>query len=787
MADEEEIDRERVFERRRVDVQEKRRRRRERWLLAVVAIAIVAVTYVEFRLSRFAEGLPTNNLLFFALVNVNVILTLLLVFLVFRNVAKLVFDRRSSAVGARLRTKLVVAFAGFTLLPSVLLFAVTTGFVVNSVNSWFDPFVQTSLNDALQVAHLHYQLVEDENEHFAARIATAAEDQELLDPAASSALHLAMEAKRDDFRLHAVQVFDATGSVLFESTDPKAIPGELPVAGEDFLATALDSSMSVARIWPLKADEGDVLRAIAPVFPKGCPEHSRTRKGEPIRGCRPVGAVVVTTVIPGDITVHTNRIHRALTGHFQVKVFQGPLTTTYVTMLSTITLLVVFAGTWLGMRLAKAIAVPLNDLAGATRAVSQGNYDVVVPDPGGDEIGQVVGAFNRMTGDLKASRSRLQAANADLEARRRYMEVVLENIGAGVVALDRTGHITAMNDAAARLLALDDPRGPIGRHHTDVLPETYSGLAREIVRELETSPVASLSRQVTISIKGETKTVSLTVTALRDEGQGYLGMVAVLDDLTPILRGQRVAAWREVARRIAHEIKNPLTPIQLSAQRLHRRFAPAITEGREVFDECTTTIETQVEELRRMVNEFSEFARMPEARPAPNDLNAVAGEAVSLYKNAHAGIEIAFTPDSAVPVFDLDREQLKRGVINLLENAVQALHEGGGTRVDISTDYDVKLGIVRLVVADDGPGISAEVKNRLFEPYFSTKKTGTGLGLTIVHRIVADHEGFIRVQDNRPRGTRMVIELPAKGATGGAGGRGQVTEPVSRGTRESNA
>jgi two-component system, NtrC family, nitrogen regulation sensor histidine kinase NtrY len=515
-----------------------------------------------------------------------------------------------------------------------------------------------------------------------------------------------------------------------------------------------------------------VLRAIAPIFPKDCPEHSRTREGVPIRGCRPAGAVVVTTVIPGEMAVHTNRIHRALTGHQQVKVFQGPLTTTYVTMLSTITLLVVFAGTWLGMRLAKAIAVPLNDLAGATRAVSQGNYDVVVPDPGGDELGQVVGAFNRMTGDLKASRSRLQAANTDLEARRRYMEVVLENIGAGVVALDRTGQITAMNDAAARLLALDDPRGPIGRHHTDVLPATYAGLAGEIVRELETSPVASLSRQVTISIKGETKTVSLTVTALRDDAQGYLGMVAVLDDLTPILRGQRVAAWREVARRIAHEIKNPLTPIQLSAQRLHRRFAPAITEGREVFDECTTTIETQVEELRRMVNEFSEFARMPEARPAPNNLNAVAGEAVSLYKNAHAGIEITFAPDSAVPVFDLDREQLKRGVINLLENAVQAVHEGGGTRVDIATDYDVKLGIVRLVVADDGPGISAEVKNRLFEPYFSTKKTGTGLGLTIVHRIVADHEGFIRVQDNKPRGTRMVIELPAKGATGGAMVRG---------------
>ncbi|HVO32161.1 MAG TPA: ATP-binding protein, partial [bacterium] len=249
----------------------------------------------------------------------------------------------------------------------------------------------------------------------------------------------------------------------------------------------------------------------------------------------------------------------------------------------------------------------------------------------------------------------------------------------------------------------------------------------------------------------------------REAGEGRHGFVVTFDDISDLVSAQRTAAWADVARRIAHEIKNPLTPVQLSAQRLQRRFGAQIGEGKEIFDECTRTIETQVAELKNLVNEFSEFARMPESNPAPADVNAMISEAVALYRNAHAGIEVTFTPDPALPVFDVDREQMKRAVINLLDNACAAVSEGGGSKVVVTTDFDRALGIVRVTIADDGPGMSEEVKTRLFEPYFSTKKAGTGLGLTIVHRIVADHEGFIRVQDNKPRGTRFVIELPAKG------------------------
>ncbi len=753
------------LDRRRSDVQEERRRRRERWLIAIVSIAIAGFTYMEVRLSRFSGGLPvTNNLLFFGLVNVNVILTLLLVFLVFRNVAKLVFDRRSNALGARLRTKLILAFAGFTLVPAVLLFSVATGFVVNSVNSWFDPVVETSLGDALEVARLYYQRAEDDARRHAERISVAITEKDLLGSSRVD-LERIVADKLQEHGADEVAIFDHEGRRLMATRGKGEPPPDLPEIDPDFIATGLAGTIATRTN---TFQTSDVVRGVAPVWPTGCPEYSRT-SGQSIRGCRPIGAVVAGRWVPESLQVRAAQIHRAHLSHKQIAVYESPLKTIYVTMLTTITLLVVFAATWLGLHLSREITVPLSDLANATQAVAQGNLDVVVPDPGSDEIGRVVGAFNKMTADLKASRAGLETANAELmaanvevERRRRYLEVVLANVAAGVVAVDREGRFTAMNDAAVRLLAIP-PESVLGRKYREVLPEAYLDVTRDLLRELESG--ISVSRQVSISIHGEMKNVMVTATALRDVTLGYLGLVVVLDDLTPILRAQRVAAWREVARRIAHEIKNPLTPVQLSAQRLRRRFASQIVEGREVFDECTQTIEKQVEDLRRMVNEFSEFARMPEAAPRPGDLNATVREAVTLYGNAHEGTtRIAFTPGGDVPVFDLDPEQVKRAVINLLENACVAVQDGGGSEVVITTSYERALGIVRLTVADDGPGMSAEVKARLFEPYFSTKKGGTGLGLTIVHRIVADHEGFIRVQDNVPRGTRFVLEFPAKTA-----------------------
>ena len=271
----------------------------------------------------------------------------------------------------------------------------------------------------------------------------------------------------------------------------------------------------------------------------------------------------------------------------------------------------------------------------------------------------------------------------------------------------------------------------------------------------------SLNRQVSLSVREKRLTLLVSLNALRDDRGNYLGLVAVFEDLSEIEKAQRMAAWREVARRIAHEVKNPLTPIQLSAQRLKKRYGKMLESvDAKIFQECTEMIIRQVEELKRLVNEFSNFARMPAINAVPADIAGIIKEALILYKEAHKDVKFSFNERKGIPVFNLDKEQIKRVMINLFDNAVEAI-EGEG-KVDIDLNYDDVFRMVRIEVSDTGHGISAENKTRLFEPYFSTKKQGTGLGLAIVNTIITDHNGFIRVQDNIPRGTKFIIELPVR-------------------------
>jgi len=398
--------------------------------------------------------------------------------------------------------------------------------------------------------------------------------------------------------------------------------------------------------------------------------------------------------------------------------------------------------------------------------VASGDLDFHLDLEAKDEIGTLVGAFNKMTHDLKTSKLQLeksnialQRTNLELERRRKYMETVLENVAAGVISLDKEGRITTVNKSAERML---DVRAAdvLGKNYRKVLRPGYRKIARELIKEINATRSESIEKQMEITLKDKALTVLASVNILRDERGEYLGMVAVFDDLTHLIKMQRLAAWREVARRIAHEIKNPLTPIQLSAQRLYKRYRDKIGDEISVFEECTNTIIHQVNELKNLVNEFSNFARMPSVNPTPNDLNEIIGESLILYKEAHRNIRFRFFPDPQLPIFKVDREQMKRVIINLLDNAVAAV-DGDGL-IEIEVKYNPSLQMVTLEVRDNGCGIPDEDKPKLFEPYFSTKKAGTGLGLAIVNTIISDHNGYIRVRDNHPKGTRFIIDLPLR-------------------------
>jgi len=415
--------------------------------------------------------------------------------------------------------------------------------------------------------------------------------------------------------------------------------------------------------------------------------------------------------------------------------------------------------------LANSISKPVQELLEATRLVAEGRLDIQIENSSVDEIGLLVQSFNMMTNDLRTKQQALNSANSELtkinlesEQRRQYMEIVLRNVAAGVISVDKNGCITSINKSAEKLLNINTGT-LLGRNFRELLQDSRLDIVKEILRDLLAAKKDNINRQIYLDVRGTRLALHLNVTMLRDESGKFVGTVLVLDDLTQVIKAQRMAAWREVARRIAHEIKNPLTPIQLSAQRLRKRYLSRFSNDEKVFDECTEMIIKSVDDLKNLVNEFSNFARMPSIQPEPDDLNEIIRETLTLYQQAHRGVHFDFVPDKLLPQLKVDRSQIKRVVINLLENAVFAMEEQGV--ITIHTNYDSELKMASFSISDNGPGISPEDKPRLFEPYFSTKKTGTGLGLAIANSVISDHNGFVRVRDIQPHGACFIVELPA--------------------------
>jgi two-component system nitrogen regulation sensor histidine kinase NtrY len=423
-----------------------------------------------------------------------------------------------------------------------------------------------------------------------------------------------------------------------------------------------------------------------------------------------------------------------------------------------VTLVIIFLATWFGLTLAKGITDPIQDLVLATNRITQGDLDSRIDIEADDEIGLLVKSFNQMTKDLKKSKNSLEEANINLEQRRKYMETVLRNVSAGVISVDKAGMITTINRAAEKMFDIKSEKVLFKNYRGLMIPEHLS-LVDEFLQEMKENNESLLEKQLEVMLKDKALTVLLTITTIQDEEGNDSGIVVVFEDLTQLQKAERAAAWREVARRMAHEIKNPLTPVQLSAQRLQRKYGDKLGEEGSVFKECTQTIIDQVEVLKNLVNEFSRYARMPVTSPTPNDLNAVVAEAVLLFQDAHKDIVFEFRPDEGLPKFDLDAEQINRVIINLLDNAVAAINKKNG-RIEITVSYDEQHRKATVAVADDGAGVPSSNKRKVFEPYFSTKKFGTGLGLAIVNSIISDHHGQVSVADNNPTGTIVSFQLP---------------------------
>ncbi len=725
-----------------------KRRFWERIIVAAVFTLVLSLGFLQGWFFRLRSDLPLfGNILLFIFINFNVLLLLLLAYLVLRNVVKLIFERRRDIPGSRLKARLVIASVGLTLIPAVPLFWLASQFIFSSLDHWFSAQMENALESSFFLAE-HY--VDEEGEKLVqdcgvlvSRIAVPAPGTGSAGPNVPNTRELLSHSRIDAFF-----VFDSAGRLEWGSQ-------QQPVAGID--AAVLRSSFqkqgkTTARI-VRQLPGGRAAIAVQLPIPANTP------------GSSPGSVLVGIRFVPAQLAARLESITNGYEHYLQLKMLHNPLKRSHFITFSIVTILAVFAAVWFGFYLAKNLTGPIQNMVDATRRIADGDLDVRLDTDRSDEIGMLMESFNSMTSDLRESREKLdraynalQSTNIELEDRRRYMEVVLSNIAAGVVSVDAHGNITTINKSAEALFGLRAEE-VTGRHYEEFLDPSHLEIVRSFLHAYRAGRQPNLERPVQVKVAGSPMSVFIKVSVLRDDRDQYMGVVVVMDDLSELEKAQRMAAWREVARRIAHEIKNPLTPIQLSAQRLRRKYAGLVEQDGSIFDECTRTIINQVDHMKHLVNEFWRFARLPSARLAPCSLSEIVEEGLSLYRHNFSRITFRLEKDDSLPRLQLDRDQFRQVIINLLDNAVYAMGQSEG-EVSIRLTHDPVLKIARLECADTGHGILPENRLKVFEPYYSTKEKGTGLGLAIVSSIIADHNGFIRVRANVPHGTVFTIELP---------------------------
>jgi two-component system nitrogen regulation sensor histidine kinase NtrY len=718
-------------------------------LVLAVTGGLALVFFLSERLLRKSEDFEPQFLasaLLFGLTVLNLSLLFVLLFVLGRNLVRMLMEWRRGVFGARLRVQLLLVFLLMAVAPSLLLLLIGSDLVRQAVDRWFNVDVERLLASSQTLgAALDASAASTSRVH-ARLLAREIEARGLM--AEQGRLRRTVEARARELELDLVTVYGG-GAELVTVMNPR-LPPSAPwdSASGEALAEAAAAGREVEANVPF--GPGRLARVAVPLrAPPGAA----------------AGALVVSSFVAPEVANAVHEVQDRYTKFRNTQTYRDPILAFYRSLYLFPALLILFGAVWLALYLARRITTPLRLVGEGAERIAAGERGVRVDFPAGsEEFRALIASFNRMSErlarseeEVEFSRAGLVRKNQELEERRRLTETVLETVGTGVVVVDQEGTLTAANAAAQRLLELES--AAVGLPLDQVLRGPGREEIRALVLRLLSGRVSRQDREVIVPSRERDRHLAVTVVTLPGSLGAAPGALVVVDDLTPLMRAQKVAAWGEVARKLAHEIKNPLTPIQLSAQRVRKAWLKSDPGFERVLTECTRAIVDEVEALKNLVDEFAQFARLPAANLQPTALDEVVDQALSLYDGLFPGltVERRLAPD--LPTLRLDPDQMKRVLINLVDNAVEAT-DGRGT-ILVATEYDRAGGRARLVVADDGRGIAAADRDRLFVPHFSTKKRGSGLGLAIVSRIVQEHLGTIRAEDNPPRGARFVVELPA--------------------------
>jgi len=691
---------------------------------------------------------PDTNqqLLFFAGTTLLIsVLFVVMTFVLFRNLLKLFAERRLGVPGSKFRTRVVVAGLLLSFLPVIVMFWFAYGFMNRSIDKWFSRPVEEVREDTAAMASMLQTYAQQNAISEASSLASAPDTQHAFASDNFSALD--REFERHNATLQG-------GFVLALRNRNPVAEYRLPAAWEQLqpkLPEALNPETVSKFIW----NDTEYILGAAPV------------QGD--------GQILVAMPLPQKFSQTVAALEAHQKRYFELYRERRQVRRTYMILLLLLTVLVLFATTWLALFLSKLVTRPVVALAEATEEISRGRLDYRVEIRAADEIGDLVRSFNRMAEELESNRAQLEAssrelsaANIALEQRRRHIETILETIPTGVLSLDANRRITHLNPA---LLRMFHPGGPnpdadlMGRDLSDLFSievlEDISILLRRADRMKVTTS------QMEMMVYRTHLNVALTAASLQHQNE-RLGYVLIFEDLSDLLKAQKQAAWREVARRVAHEIKNPLTPIALSAERIRRHLERGYQPDAasvEVIRHCAETIARSVDSVRTLVDEFATLARFPASHPQPADLNIIVQSALNLFDGRLDGIQLVANLSPDLPRVMADEDAIRRALANLVDNAAEAMEGSLLREIRVSTALVTSHDAVEIVVADTGHGVTRELKEKLFLPYFSTKNRGTGLGLAIVNRIVEDHRGSIRVEENRPVGTRFIVELPLASET----------------------
>ena len=684
--------------------QERKRKIEIRIIIATFLILLFTTLFeIYYAKTGFTNRLFPSNIIFFSLLNINIILTLLLLFMIFRNIVKAIFSRKEGSK-VKLSTKLVISFFLFTTIPLLFQLFVSSIIIKSSVNRWFNAKIETSLNSTLYIYKKYIEEKKKLAEFFAEKFFYNKNPSKI---------------KADGF------IYGR-----FIKSNPEITLTILPrkplLENRDII---------VSYVLQSKKDKG---ANILPIY-----------KRDIIYGYKKDKKKFAIVLYYIGLKLHKNlsKIKKNYEEYQTLKLMKNPIEKTYLISLLLVTLVIIFSATWFAFYIAKDITQPIYKLAKATEEISKGNLDMKIDLKSKDEVGILINSFNRMVDDLKKTRQ-------DLLERQKFIEGIVNNINSGVISVNKDGKVTTINPFAKKLLNISEK----------IVGKSYSEIKNSFFEEVISKLIEKDSQFLTtynLKVNDENLTLNVFYSPLKNEKNEIIGFLFVFNDLTQEILAQKAAAWKEVARRIAHEIKNPLTPIQISAQRLKRKYISQISENKEDFEKIINNIVNHVVSIKNMVNEFSKFAKMPDVKLKKENIVEVIEEIVLMHKNTYKDIDFQFEY-MEIPEISLDRNLFSQAILNIIKNSIHALNEVSREKkiIKIEVNFLKDLNIVQIIISDNGPGIPQEIKDRIFEPYFSTKKRGTGIGLTIVKKIISDHNGYIRIQDNSPQGTKVIIELP---------------------------